>query len=362
MGATKLVAVRCGGCGQVYWVSPPAEDQRAKCRPCGHEFVIPSSTAERAKLNEDARSGRYPSAEKIAAAQMTAQTMLRPPFRPWRLQDWNKRRVAVAVAFGLIPVLAALSYSTFSSPAADRAAAQKLRRGRVAKLSAPRSEFEFASVTELIEAVEPSVVQIETRSGIGSGFVLDASGLIVTCHHCIAEATEADVVFADGRRSPVLGVLVDSAAADVAVLVVQRRESLAPLALAPRPPKKGDPIVAIGSPVGLSFSISEGSVSGLRTPDDLKDLPGPIPISMDLSPNLQLVQYTASTMPGNSGGPVVDFSGNVVGISSFVFDWRGQLFEFCIAAEEIRKLIADLELQVTPLWVVRSEEMHETHE
>jgi putative serine protease PepD len=119
-----------------------------------------------------------------------------------------------------------------------------------------------ASVAELIEAVEPSVVQVETRSGFGSGFVLDESGLIVTCRHCIDTAFEATVVFADGRRAPVTGIVIDSAKADIAVLAIEPIGPLVPLPLATRAPKKGEPIVSFGSPGGLSFSTSEGSVSG----------------------------------------------------------------------------------------------------
>jgi S1-C subfamily serine protease len=62
------------------------------------------------------------------------------------------------------------------------------------------------------------------------------------------------------------------------------------------------------------------------------------------------VQITATTMPGNSGGPVVDFAGNVIGISAFVVNWHGQEFEFCISAAEIEKIVADLDGKIRPLW------------
>jgi S1-C subfamily serine protease len=62
------------------------------------------------------------------------------------------------------------------------------------------------------------------------------------------------------------------------------------------------------------------------------------------------VQITASMMPGNSGGPAADFSGNVIGISSFVVSWRGQMYEFCISASEIRRVVDELDGEISPLW------------
>jgi S1-C subfamily serine protease len=218
----------------------------------------------------------------------------------------------------------------------------QMQRGRVAKLSTPRDESEFSSVTQLVEAVEPSVVKIESKDGIGSGFVLDPSGLIVTCHHCIDGASDAEIVFANGRRVPILRVVTIAPDRDLAIIEIRPRERLVPLPLAKRRPKKGEPIVALGSPAGLSFTVSEGSVSGLRTGAELSDLAGVFRNPRGLSPDVTVVQITASTMPGSSGGPVVDFSGNVIGISSFGLNWDGQKYEFCIAAEEIHRLVAEM--------------------
>ncbi len=68
-----------------------------------------------------------------------------------------------------------------------------------------------------------------------------------------------------------------------------------------------------------------------------------------LSPKTSLVQVSGPLMPGNSGGPIVDFSGNVLGIFSFFLNWKGQLCEFCISASEIRKLNVHPDDKVTPL-------------
>ena len=182
--------------------------------------------------------------------------------------------------------------------------------------------------------------------------MLDDTGLIVTCNHCIENALSADVVFANGRRKPVLGTAKIARECDLAILVIEPSDSLVPLPLANKLPKKGEPIVALGSPAGLSFSQCEGSISGLRTVGELNKLRGDIRAarSPSLSPKTSLVQINAPTMPGNSGGPVVDLSGNVIGICSFGLIWHSQMYNFCISASEIRRVVTDLKIKVSPLW------------
>jgi hypothetical protein len=138
MYATKLISVRCGGCGQVYHVPPPEADQRAKCRPCGHEFLIPSSPQERVKSDRECNAPRHAAADRIAAAQMVADFSTQHRRRIWRA----RRRYAAAVCGVISVLLAAIAFSSFSAPATERAAAEQMHRGRVAKLSAPHSKFE----------------------------------------------------------------------------------------------------------------------------------------------------------------------------------------------------------------------------
>ena len=71
---------------------------------------------------------------------------------------------------------------------------------------------------------------------------------------------------------------------------------------------------------------------------------------MSLAPKVSLVQVNAPIMPGNSGGPVVDFFGNVIGINSFCVYWHGQTYAFCIAASEIQRAASSLDKQPTPLY------------
>ena len=181
---------------------------------------------------------------------------------------------------------------------------ENLQRGRVARFSPPRSEFDFASVTELIEAIEPSVVWIKTNAGNSSGFVIDESGLIVTCYHCIENAQSGKVVFQDRGEAPIVGVRRVAPERDLAVIQIDTTRSLVPLPISTKPPKKGEPVIAFGSPAGLSFTVTEGSVSAVRTGKEMSNLSDEWSHSIEgafwqrFTSMVSLVQITATTMPG----------------------------------------------------------------
>lgn len=228
--------------------------------------------------------------------------------------------------------------------------AANFQRGHLVRLSKPHDSARFSSVVELVEAIEPSVVQIESASGLGSGFVIDQSGLVVTCHHCVEGATDCSVIFADGRRESVVGLRGAWPDHDIAIVKITTLKPVVPLPLETRTMKKGEPVVAFGAPEGLSFSISEGSVSALRTGRDVAEILSRPPYSRirsvdnsSLAGNVSVLQITAPIMPGSSGGPVVNFSGNVVGIAAFLLRHDGQQFGFCISAEDIRRAVEPLD-------------------
>ena len=342
MRAPKQIAVRCNGCGRVYHVPVKEANRRAKCRSCGEEFVIPTPNVTDDVDRPHSNFGSQAVVDRITAARIATRA-----FKSQRSQ--NRQRFVLigglVLALGMVIGLVALQSSRLSR----YAVARNLQQWRVEKLASTNNGPAYTSAVALVEAVEPSVVHIESDTGFASGFVVHESGLVITCYHCIEEATKASVVFTSGRRSEVLGTARIAPQRDLAVLVIEPHRSLESLPLADEQPKKGEPIVAFGSPGGLSFSISEGSVSGLRNAETLARLPGAFRRSMGLSSNTKLVQITASTIPGNSGGPVVNVAGNVVGVSSFGLSWEGQAYQFCISAEEIRQVISELDVNVTPL-------------
>jgi putative serine protease PepD len=157
----------------------------------------------------------------------------------------------------------------------------------------------------VVKRVGPSVVQIETDQGLGSGIVFDKQGDIVTNAHVVEGATSYTVTFADGKRgsASLVGTFTPN---DVAVVKAQATgESLVPAAFADSSKLEvGDIAIAIGNPLGLRSSVTEGIVSGVRTA-----VPEGNGVTLP-----SVIQTSAAINPGNSGGALVDLNGNVIGI------------------------------------------------
>ncbi|MEM7094217.1 MAG: trypsin-like peptidase domain-containing protein [Actinomycetota bacterium] len=159
------------------------------------------------------------------------------------------------------------------------------------------------------------VVQVERSSGandervdrgLGSGVIINADGDILTARHVIVNADEIRVTFGDGTES-IAEVVTVEPERDIAVLRADRwPEPLVPAVLGSTATlATGDPVYVVGNPLGLPASISSGVVSGFNRS---------IPIAGEEQPLTGLVQFDAAVNPGNSGGPLVNRSGHVVGI------------------------------------------------
>jgi len=157
-------------------------------------------------------------------------------------------------------------------------------------------------ISTVAAAILPSVVQIETPGGLGSGFVEDAEGgRIFTAAHVVDGVSTVTVHLADGRT--VEGQVVGrDRGKDVAILAVTA-DGLVAAPLADHLPEVGQTVVAIGSPLGLDQTVTSGIVSALDRSVDVggRQISG-------------LIQTDAAINPGNSGGPLVDLDGQVVGI------------------------------------------------
>ncbi|MGH8874766.1 MAG: S1C family serine protease [Acidimicrobiia bacterium] len=166
-------------------------------------------------------------------------------------------------------------------------------------------------VAEVAAALLPSVVQIETPRGVGSGFVYDGEGLILTAAHVVAGADEVTVRLADGER--VAGRVVGTdPTTDVAVVGVDRSDlTAAPLAL-DTPIQVGQMAIALGSPWGLDQTVTAGVVSATH-----RSLIGPDGHARTM------IQTDAPINPGNSGGPLADREGWVIGINDSIFSRSG---------------------------------------
>ncbi len=179
---------------------------------------------------------------------------------------------------------------------------------------APRAP---GSVAGVAAEVLPSVVSIEVASGqgsgTGSGFVIAEDGLVLTNNHVIAAAAapgggDVAVVFGDGTREEA-ELVGRTLRYDLAVLRIDRT-GLTPLQFAPGDPVVGDPVVAVGAPLGLQSTVTSGIISAVDRPVTAGQ--------GDESSYLNAVQTDAAINPGNSGGPLVDLSGRVVGINSAI--------------------------------------------
>jgi serine protease Do len=183
----------------------------------------------------------------------------------------------------------------------------------------------LANRSELIQSLLPTVVNItvrkdvtpsrgsqeaaastgsdEIKSYLGSGFVIDPSGLIVTNYHVVENAFEIAVTFSDGTILP--GTMLHaSRLADLAVVQVKPDHPLTPAQWGDSTRLSvGDQVFAIGNPLGLGLSVSAGIVSGLNR--DVQD-----------SPYNHYIQTDAAINHGNSGGPLFDMKGRVVGVDT----------------------------------------------
>jgi putative serine protease PepD len=177
------------------------------------------------------------------------------------------------------------------------------------------------SVASVARRLLPSTIQVLAQyqgkkdGATGSGFVLDRSGHFITNNHVVADAVAHDgpiaIVDQNGDKYDAT-VVGRSPTYDLAVLYVKSGPRLPPASLgSARVLNVGDPVVAFGSPLGLSSTVTAGIVSALNRPVTTSDTGSD-------SSYINAVQTDAAINPGNSGGPLVDLSGRVVGVNSAI--------------------------------------------
>jgi S1-C subfamily serine protease len=159
------------------------------------------------------------------------------------------------------------------------------------------------SVPDVVTQVSPSVVLIQTASGLGSGVVYDGSGDIVTNAHVVGDSTSFVVTASDGKQysATLVGSYVGG---DIAVIKVSTT-SLHPARWgSSNDLRVGDAVLAMGNPLGFQSSVTDGIVSGLgRTVSEPDGAVLP-----------DVIQTSAAINPGNSGGALVDLQAEVIGI------------------------------------------------
>ncbi len=153
--------------------------------------------------------------------------------------------------------------------------------------------------------VSPSVVQIQTSQGLGSGIVFDSKGDIVTNDHVVGNAKTFTVTTSAGAGKQLKGTLVGTFPEDDLAVIKVNAAGLTPATFANSDQVRvGDISMAIGNPLGLSSSVTEGIVSALnRSEPEGNGIVLP-----------SAIQTSAAINPGNSGGALVDINGRVIGI------------------------------------------------
>jgi S1-C subfamily serine protease len=163
----------------------------------------------------------------------------------------------------------------------------------------------YGQLPDVVQRVEPSVVTIFTRDGLGSGVVYKDGGILVTNAHVVGEEQAVMVGLVDGTR--ISGtVLATDVVTDLAVVRAERTD-LPVATFRPALPRQGEFVVAIGSPLGLANTVTAGVVSGLgrQIPGSAESGPGPV----------DMIQTDAAISPGNSGGALLNAAGEVVGVN-----------------------------------------------
>jgi serine protease Do len=285
-----------------------------------------------------------------------------------QIQDETRIRLAWAKLLWLLTFLGVLLAITYLVPHTVEQIQYAAARGK------QRAEYEWAvtalkdqPLAQLSHAsqmisrrVVPSVVHINTETnyatltagslgpgwqfpheihGQGSGFIIDKQGHIVTNHHVIKGATQIEVSLSDGRRA-LAEVIGEDPATDLALLKIEA-DNLIPIEWGPEEePEVGAMVWAVGSPFGLQWSVTSGIISGKHRTSGITIRNRQ---SLESQPAYQdFLQTDAVVNPGNSGGPLVDIQGRVIGINTAIAEetYRGVVFS--IPSQVAQPIIARL--------------------
>lgn len=220
------------------------------------------------------------------------------------IKTWKNAAIGGALIAAGVWAGPAVADESIGPAAVDSAAAQDVRESSAGETSTD-DETESVSSERLIARVMKSVVTITTTGrdgqslGVGTGFVIDPKGWIATNFHVIGEGRPMTVKLPSGDRLPVTAVHASDRVGDLAILKVDLEERpVPPLTLSEEElPPPGRRVFAVGNPLGLENSVVEGIVSAVRRVE-----------------GKSLIQLAMPIEPGNSGGPVIDAQGRVLGI------------------------------------------------
>ncbi len=232
--------------------------------------------------------------------------------------------------------------------AADFAAEQAKQR----ELAQARLQAEQASKAAVIKNAEPSIVLITVKDqmgnelGLGSGFLINDRGHVATNYHVIEYGWSAEATFSKGDKKKFTGAILLDEDRDLAVLQLEpNSQPYLPLPLADEMPDRAEPVIAIGHPQGFRFTTSTGTVTATYRTDQL-----PNDYSDDMSAPAEniWIQTNAAISGGNSGGPLLNLRGQVIGINTWIGKDRPDM-RFASSIENLQALLPDKPSQPIPL-------------
>ncbi len=181
--------------------------------------------------------------------------------------------------------------------------------------------------SNIIEDVVKSVVSIKTNVAQGSGFIISSEGFVVTNAHVINGGSYANAILSD-QTSKSLSLIGYDTDMDVALLKMEG--SFDELSFgSSNSVRVGEKVIAIGNPLGLSFSVTEGIISAVSR--QISGYPG------------RYIQTDASLNPGNSGGPLIDVNGEVIGINNFKVE--GESLGLALESKYVIETINEIALE-----------------
>ena len=204
-------------------------------------------------------------------------------------------------------------------------------------IAAPQSSSPKKDIPTIAKSAKEAIVTIVTANNdepiaLGSGFLVSSDGAIATNYHVIASGNVAVVKFADGTVLPVDGILAIDKVHDLAIVKIHGK-TFQTLTLGNSDQiQVGEEVVAIGNPLGLELTVSNGILSGVRITED----------------EGKFLQTTAPISHGSSGGPLFNMFGEVVGVNTLYLE-GGESLNFATPVNEVKNLMTNQSAQLLPL-------------
>lgn len=291
--------------------------------------------------------------QKLPESQESPQSP--PPRSPYNpvLSRTSVLTVVLVVLLGLLVLPYAAERIQYAITRGKQRAEAEVARVELAELEKPVSRFRMAA-----QAIEPCVVGIDTvrtitprgvvrdewfggptfrAEGLGSGVIIDERGYVLTNFHVINEASRVNVELSDGRTVENVRVVGADPYTDLAVLKISAGKLMAAPWGDSAQLKVGDEVLAVGSPFGLARTVTAGIVSA-------KDRP-----TVTKAGFQEFLQTDAAVNPGNSGGPLLNLKGEVVGINTAIYGETFKGISFAIpsnlAREVYEKLVAGRQIE-----------------